>query len=77
MSDKSINVLLIEDNPDDALLIEDFLSDLRDEYPDFRLQHVDRLSKGIEALDVSETDVVLLDLGLPDSDGVDTVKRFI
>jgi diguanylate cyclase (GGDEF)-like protein len=66
-------VLLIEDNPGDARLIREML----DEEPaqPFRLTHADRLSAGIEQLAHKHTDLVLLDLSLPDSSGIDTFAK--
>ncbi|MFQ6026129.1 MAG: hypothetical protein ACE5Q6_01285 [Dehalococcoidia bacterium] len=48
MEPDTINLLLIEDNPDDALLIEASLSDVKDRR--FRLEHATRLSEGLERL---------------------------
>ena len=61
------NVLLIEDNPGDARLIQEMLA----EDPDapFALHCADRLSRGLEHLSAGETGLVLLDLSLPDSHG--------
>ncbi|MHB8881634.1 MAG: PAS domain-containing hybrid sensor histidine kinase/response regulator [Thermodesulfovibrionales bacterium] len=69
----SIKILLIEDNPGDADLIEEMLSraDVR-----FELKCVERLSAGIEQCKAYDFDVILLDLGLPDSRGLDTLVRF-
>ena len=68
-----IRVLLIEDNPGDALLIEEALHDVPT--PAFGLDHVDRLSLGLERLARGDIDVILLDLSLPDSHGLDTLTR--
>ena len=73
MTDKPINVLLIEDNPGDARLIEVMLSEVRG--AQFDSECVDRLSTGLERLAAGGIDVVLLDLGLPDSSGLDTFIR--
>jgi diguanylate cyclase (GGDEF)-like protein len=66
-------VLLIEDNPGDARLIELMLA----EDPDspFRLSCVDRLSRGLEALSAEKPGLVLLDLSLPDSHGLETFDK--
>ncbi len=73
MADRFIKVLLIEDNPGDACLIEDMLATAKGAR--FHLESVDRLAKGIERLGAAGIDVVLLDLSLPDSDGLDTFLR--
>jgi diguanylate cyclase (GGDEF)-like protein len=73
MSESSNTVLLIEDNPGDARLIELMLA----EDPDspFRLSCVDRLSRGLEILSSEKPELVLLDLSLPDSHGLDTFDK--
>ncbi|MDM8549059.1 response regulator [Desulfobacterales bacterium HSG2] len=71
MKDKSFNVLLIEDNPEDARLIQEFLSNTAGASFDTLL--AERLSDGIEALSLGKFDVILLDLSLPDSTGLDTL----
>ena len=68
-----IKILLIEDNPGDARLIKEYLSDLKS--TKHSLQIADRLQKGIEILDNEFIDVVLLDLKLPDSEGLTGVEQ--
>jgi PAS domain S-box-containing protein len=74
MSEKTkpliIDVLLIEDSPDDAFFIREMLSGADDARGGFRLTHADRLSDGLAHLAQHRLDVVLLDLGLPDSLGL-------
>jgi len=67
------SVLLIEDNPGDARLIREMLAE--EEGVPFVLTHADRLSRGIEVLAQKATDLVLLDLSLPDSHGLDTFSK--
>ena len=67
------SVLLIEDNPGDARLIREMLAE--EEAVPFVLTHADRLSRGIEVLAQKATDLVLLDLSLPDSHGLDTFSK--
>src|ERR1700682_2325009 len=67
------SVLLIEDNPGDARLIREMLAE--EEALPFVLTHADRLSRGIEILAQKATDLVLLDLSLPDSHGLDTFSK--
>ena len=67
---KTTRVLLIEDNPGDARLIKEMLRDARRN--SFQLEHTDNLTLGLERLKKVSIDVVLLDLSLPDSRGIDT-----
>ena len=67
-----IKILLIEDNPGDARLIEEALSVVGD---GAQLQCVDRLAKGLEMLKRERFDAVLLDLSLPDSRGFWTFEQ--
>ena len=66
-------VLLIEDNPTDVILLQEALAE--NPLTGFHLTTVDRLSLGRQWLEEHPCDVVLLDLGLPDSQGLDTVTR--
>jgi signal transduction histidine kinase len=72
MSNDAINVLLIEDNPDDALLIQETLSEPGD--PRFNCEVAGHLSAGLDRLAQEGIEVVLSDLSLPDSRGSDTFK---
>ncbi len=65
-----IRILLIEDNPGDARLIEEMLKEAGDE---FELEWADCLSSGISRIKIDGFDVILLDLGLPDSQGLATL----
>jgi signal transduction histidine kinase len=67
-----IRALLIEDNPGDARLIREMLRDAGGAPATVELTHADRLALGLEQLTKQVTDVVLLDLSLPDSHGFDT-----
>ena len=73
MDRKPIRILLIEDNAGDARLLQEMLNDT--EGISFELAHVGRLSKGLEHLSDDGADVVLLDLSLPDSKGLDTFLK--
>lgn len=70
---QNIRVLLIEDDEGDFILIREHLSE--EKRVAFRLERVDRLSTAIELLGRSQFDIVLLDLGLPDSSGPETFDR--
>jgi len=73
MTDRHVKVLLIEDNPGDVRLIREMLSEAST--VSFDLECAGRLSTGLERLATGGTDVVLLDLGLPDSWGWETFTR--
>jgi PAS domain S-box-containing protein len=73
-----IHALLIEDDPDDILLLKDSLAEIG--LGRIKLDTTDRLSRGLIQLAAQSYDVLLLDLNLPDSRGLDTltttVRRF-
>jgi len=73
MNNKRIKVLLIEDNPGDARLIQETLAEARG--APFDLECADRLSTGLERLAAGDIDVVLLDLSLPDSRTFNTFAK--
>ncbi len=70
--DESASILLIEDNPTDARYIELLVEELDD--GQYELVHVWDLAAGLEQISQESVDVVLLDLNLPDSLGLDTVR---
>jgi PAS domain S-box-containing protein len=63
----------VEDNPGDARLILELLGEVQ--AGAFDLERVDRLDDALTRLARTGVDVVLLDLGLPDSQGLDTFVR--
>ncbi len=71
MGNNKTNVLLVEDNPVDAKFVQKLLNDS----PMFEVERTDRLSAGIEYLENQKTDIIILDLTLPDSSGLDTFRR--
>ena len=75
MDNEKTTVLLIEDNPGDARLIQEFLSEAGSDI--FRLEHVDRLSLGLERLARGDIGVILLDLSLPDSQGLEGLLKIL
>jgi sigma-B regulation protein RsbU (phosphoserine phosphatase) len=68
-----IQVLLIEDNPLDAILIDAMVKDAGRN--GFMLERTDRLATGLARLAKGDIHLVLLDLSLPDSHGLDTFAR--
>lgn len=73
MNGLPIGVLLVEDNQADARLVQETLNPAG--AAGFRLEHVDRLEAGINRLEEGGIDVLLLDLGLPDSQGLATFMQ--
>ena len=63
-------ILLVEDNPGDVDLIREMLSETG--AVSFSVDSVQRLSEALSWLKGHTVDVVLLDLGLPDNQGLDT-----
>ena len=72
---KITHILLIEDNPADARLVEIYLNESAMLTP--RITKVAELKKGMLMLEENDFDIVLLDLTLPDSAGFDTVKTLL
>ncbi|MEE8493091.1 MAG: ATP-binding protein [Nitrospirales bacterium] len=70
MSETPLTVLLIEDNPGDARLIREILREV--EGMPVTVEWVDRLERGLDRLAAGGIDGILLDLSLPDSQGIDT-----
>lgn len=73
MNGEPIQVLLVEDNPGDARLIMELLKDAGIGLVD--MVHEERLSDGLQRLKEKVYDVLLLDLMLPESHGLDTYVR--
>ena len=72
MAKNLIKTLLIEDNPADALLLKEALGN--DLLADFQVTVVEQLRTGLEMLGREKFDILLLDLGLPDSNGLKTFE---
>jgi serine phosphatase RsbU (regulator of sigma subunit) len=70
---RRVRVLLVEDNPGDARLIREYLTEV--EGLQFDLEGADRLAAAQQRLLRGDLDVVLLDLSLPDSRGLNTFVR--
>ena len=70
---EALRVLSVEDNPGDAILVREML---RDASPDgFMLQNADRLSAAMTCLLDGAVDCVLLDLSLPDAEGLEALAQ--
>ncbi|MEQ8671646.1 MAG: histidine kinase [Aggregatilineales bacterium] len=70
---KKISVLLIEDNPGDAILIREMLFDAGEGR--FDLTIASSLQEGLTQIRQDGHDIILLDLSLPDSAGMDTLFK--
>jgi signal transduction histidine kinase len=72
MTEQSVRLLLVEDNPAEARLIKEMFSDLN--HGAFHIEHADRLSEALSRLQEGDIEAVLLDLSLPDSQGLKTLE---
>jgi response regulator RpfG family c-di-GMP phosphodiesterase len=63
---------MLEDNPADARLIQELLKDVGTAR--YHFEQADRLAQGIERIKANSIDVVLLDLGLRESQGIETLQ---
>jgi len=75
MIEKTIKILLIEDNMGDYRLIEEMLKEIKDFIPE--VKHADRLVSGIDLIGRTENDIILTDLTLPDSCGIHTFYQVL
>ncbi|MEE9602225.1 MAG: response regulator, partial [Thermoguttaceae bacterium] len=76
---ENVRVLLVEDNPIDARTVREVLSEARGamdvRHGLFTVTRVERLEPALELLVAERFSVVLLDLRLPDSDGLETLAQ--
>ena len=72
MDQNNVKILLIEDNPDDVFFLR--MVQHKADGTTFNIEPVDDLASGIEHIKRNNVDLVLLDLTLPDSVGLDTFK---
>ena len=70
MAGNSIKVLLVEDNPGDVFLLQELLQEVTT--AKVELQPAEQLCEALECIARDSFDVILLDLSLPDSQGLDT-----
>jgi signal transduction histidine kinase len=73
MNEKALKVLLVEDNAGDARLLREMFS--KEKAGAFELTHLLRMSEAVIHLAKGGVDIVLLDMGLPDGHGLNTVQR--
>lgn len=72
--ENKFNILLIEDNLSDALVVDMYLSNAYDDGT-YTLTCAYTLSAGINFISQKKFNIILLDLNLPDSSGLDTFKK--
>lgn len=75
MDKQELKVLLIEDNAGDAFLIKFYLGESMS--PRFNFFHADCMKAAHELLAGNQFDIILMDLNLPDSVGLDTIKKLL
>lgn len=72
---QELKVLLIEDNPGDAFLIKFYLGE--SVTPAFQVSHAENMKSALEFLGQSKYDIIISDMNMPDSFGVDTIKTIL
>ena len=73
MNPQPLQLLLVEDDPIDARAIHEALQKELD--VPYQLTHADRLSAALNSLRQGPIDIVLLDLQLPDSQGLEAISK--
>lgn len=85
-SETDVDLLLVEDNHDDARFVERLVQKHQHSFDGedrtraieiSEFTHVDRLADGLERIRTDPPDVILLDLMLPDSRGLETIERVV
>ncbi|MEI8074016.1 MAG: response regulator [Bacteroidota bacterium] len=69
-----LNILLVEDNDGDYLLVEEYLNEV---FPNVIIEHSWLLSEAKKSITQNKFDIILLDLTLPDSNGIESIKEII
>jgi len=75
MQQLRLDILIVEDNTGDFLLIQQMLREMHDY--DLTTRHAETLKDTLDAISERRPDVILLDLSLPDSYGIDTFKHVL
>ncbi|MBN1375397.1 MAG: HD domain-containing protein [Dehalococcoidia bacterium] len=75
MQSKTLKILVIEDNEADAQLIQEMMGEYAPGLLEF--DTVETLAEGMQKLSSNGFAAVLLDLGLPDSKGLDTLTKVL
>ncbi|OGC25343.1 hypothetical protein A2291_02945 [candidate division WOR-1 bacterium RIFOXYB2_FULL_42_35] len=74
MNDKQLNILLVEDTPEYAKIAKYMLDKLPEEHS---LLHAWDLATALKIIEENRLDVILLDLNLSDSKGIDTAQKVL
>ncbi|MDA3884913.1 MAG: response regulator [Candidatus Delongbacteria bacterium] len=77
---KKINILIVEDNEDHVFLIKQMLMKIPSDsilYFEYDIKDADSLGSAMEVLGNNPIDVVLLDLGLPDSKDLESLEKIL
>lgn len=77
---KKINILIVEDNPDHVFLITQMLLKIPSDsilYFEYQIKDADSLGAAMEVLANNPIDVILLDLGLPDSKDLESLEKIL
>ncbi len=75
MSPTELKVLVVEDNPGDAFLIKFYLEESTS--PVFKVAHSEDVKGALELLSKEKYDIILSDMNLPDSFGIETLKTIL
>jgi two-component system cell cycle sensor histidine kinase/response regulator CckA len=78
MMKPTLNLLILEDNPDDILLLNEMTAEISTfDFADtgFEVTYRERLSEGIQYLKSHPVGLIILDLTLLDSQGLNTLQR--
>nr|WP_123784037.1 HAMP domain-containing sensor histidine kinase [Corallococcus macrosporus] len=75
MDGRPLRLLLVEDNPGDARLLQEELKEMTTGR--FDVLHVERLADAVRVLAGAGVDAVLLDLSLPDGQGLANIPRLL
>ena len=73
MASDERKILIVEDNPGDLFLVKEFLK--RTSLPAFEIYHADTLERALLQLKRNSFKLILLDLFLPDSEGISTFEK--
>ena len=71
---KDLKLLLVEDNTGDFILVSEYLKMV---LPAIKMVHAKTLMAALTAMGKNDFDIILLDLTLPDSNGIDSITEII